>query len=746
MAKIFKKQQEVNNHAKRNNFDLSFQNHLTMKMGNLYPVFCKEVVPGDSFRINTGFGLKFMPLAFPVQSKMRAEMKFFYVRNKNLWNRWQDWVSGLKTASDGVVHPYISQNSDFFRTGSLADYLNIPTTLAVAEGGNIFQSCYFPTVAYDDGKGFNLYSLIISPVHRETYESLYPQHFSGNSTGIPAAQMQPIYETQLAQGYTYDRCLASIGSQSGYGCVFDFSRRMLSHNGSFEFFVGGSSSVDFSACYLLILSRDAGVTDVAYWDVRGQGSSSRANPNTGGTGYVISYDSVIEDTWNSLIGQGKECAFLLVIPTTEPTEGQSIDFYITQHCVASFDSASIREDDFQTPFDRSSDAIHINALPFRAYESVYQAYYRNPVNQPFYVNGVVEYNRYNTTLEGGADTTPYHIYRRNYELDFLTSALPSPQQGNAPLVGLSALGTITLEDESGITTAQAEIDDDGNITGLNVTSPIAGQTHAITLAQIATAGFSINDFRNTNALQRWLETNVRKGYRYLDFIAGHFGKSPEYRELDMPEFIGGFSRDVNVSQIVSTADTLVDGGKGLGQFQGMASCFGGSRHSISHYCDDYGFIIGILCVVPTPAYSQLLPKQFLKNSPLDYYFPEFAQLGMQPITYEEVCPVQTFNSMLQGDKVTLQDTFGYQRPNYDLVSNVDEIHGNFRSDLHNFLINRVFGTRPVLGNDFLQIDPDETNQIFVDQQPDGDNIIGQVVFDVKAKRPIPRVVIPSLGR
>ena len=748
MAKIFKKQQEVNEHPKRNNFDLSFQNHLTMKMGVLYPVFCKEVVPGDSFRINSAFGLKFLPLAFPVQSKMRAEIKFFYVRNKNLWDRWEDWISSLKTEADGVIHPYISQPASFFRTGLLADYLNIPTTLAVAEGGKIYQSCYRPIVGYSDsyaGDNYNLYSLL---THKNVGDPInvnpYGVDFS-NMTGVPSAGMQAVYLTSLESGFTYDRCLADpLRNASGFGVVFDFSTRVLSYHGSFSVPLQGQIDFSPSDCYLRILSRSAGNNDWRYWDVRGQASSERASVSNGSL--VISYDDELVYAWNSLVGLGKECAFLLVIPYSIPSEGDSIPWSINQHCVASFDSASIKDGDFQTPFDSTNDEIRVSALPFRAYESCYNAYYRNPVNQPFMINGVVEYNKYNTSVAGGADSVPYALKRRNYELDFLTSVLPSPQQGNAPLVGLSALGNLTIEDENGITTAKAEIAQDGTIVGLNVTSPIAGKEHALTLAQIATAGFSINDFRNTNALQRWLEVNIRKGYRYIDFITGHFGKSPEYRELDMPEFIGGFSRDVNVSQVVSTADTLMDGGKGLGSFQGMASCFGGSKHSITHYCDDYGFIIGIMCVVPTPAYSQLLPKHFLKYSPLDYYFPEFAQLGMQPISYEEVCPIQSYNGQLQGDKTSLQDTFGYQRPNYDLVSNVDEIHGNFRGDLHQFLINRVFGSRPVLGNDFLQIDPNETNQIFVDQQPDGDNIIGQVVFDVKAKRPIPRVVIPSLGR
>ena len=66
MANIWKANKDVNNHPNRNNFDLSFQNHMTMKMGDLVPVFCRRVVPGDSISINSAFGLKFMPMVFPV--------------------------------------------------------------------------------------------------------------------------------------------------------------------------------------------------------------------------------------------------------------------------------------------------------------------------------------------------------------------------------------------------------------------------------------------------------------------------------------------------------------------------------------------------------------------------------------------------------------------------------------------------------------------------------------------------------
>ena len=84
MANPFTSLKDFVDKPKRNTFDLSFQNNLTMKFGRLYPVFCKEVIPGDSFRIKPTFGLRFMPLVFPVQTRMQANLHFFYVRNQDL--------------------------------------------------------------------------------------------------------------------------------------------------------------------------------------------------------------------------------------------------------------------------------------------------------------------------------------------------------------------------------------------------------------------------------------------------------------------------------------------------------------------------------------------------------------------------------------------------------------------------------------------------------------------------------------
>lgn len=786
MANIWKEGANVNEHPNRNNFDLSYQNHLTMKMGTLYPIMCKEVVPGDSFSIDTAFGLKFMPLVFPVQSKMTAYVHYFYVRNKNLWSNWENWINGLQDC----VHPFIEKPSSWFKTGSLADYLDIPTTdISYSVGmrpvsreglpsglfyveGNVVTSPDGEVVSFDQVNN-NGYIL-----HNDIYG--YPDF----SHGSPNYTRRHVFDYGM---FMQDQTLY-------FAVDWPFSLNTLE---DFLFFVPDGSLVyrnltnpspDSEIFSINDKIADGTLKPLLYAAPAGECRLSNLTPSNfvgriniaqpaaspfliaslspAGSGNPIPAGS-FDEYFHGRFGSFSDYDFFLVFQHTMSSTGQDrfpssqnvekdalqlrscvfppVVFVQTYDTNGNFD-ASV------TPFGSDCNELHrirLNALPFRAYESIYQAYYRNTQNQQFYVDGEPQFNRYNTTLDDGADYTDYHLEQRNYEQDFLTSAMPSPQQGVAPLVGMTALGDVTIEDENGITTASAEIDDDGTITKVTLTSPAASVEHARTAMNIASAGMSINDFRNVNALQRWLETNLRKGFRYVDFIQGHFGKAPHYDVLDMPEFIGGTSQQVSVSQVTNMADTEAisgDAGK-LGMFVGSANCFGGTRNTVRQYCDDFGFIVGIMCVVPTPSYSQMLPKMFLKSDKLDYYFPEFSQLGMQPITYKEVTPIQSYKECIasSGEK-HMTDTFGYQRPNYDLVGYTDQVHGQFRTTLKDYLISRLFALRPELGNQFLRISPVDTNHIFSYTAPDADNIMGQVIIKISAKRPVPRICIPSLGR
>lgn len=792
MAKIFKQQQDLNNRPNRNSFDLSFQNHLTMKMGGIYPFMCKEVVPGDTFKINTAFGLKFMPLVFPVQSRMRAHVSYFYVPNRIVWPNFKNWVSGL----EDHVHPYISQSSSFFKTGSIADYLDVPTTVCnnIVLSSEIHSNTGVNVGAGSRRSGFSYTELIpaafASVLFDEAQSNRDPLYFINVNEFFEDAAQSSYYSF-----FHFDVPLPDLVSvAAGSGLSSSIRLRVVDsrHSGSSVgninipatlvlWLAYGSSlpvTTEHSRIDVLDPAIPIPITAVSPSSLRVPVHIQQFNSD-----YVrITFDDPVlwesaaayarafqdmDDTNNpefpvfDVVGTPNVFMSLVIsdanltaanfysygagsVASGKPLFKFTGDFRIVANHVEVADAAV-------TPFatEDGNTPLRISALPFRAYDMIVNSYFTNDVLQPLVdpTDDSVVYNRFLVNDKDGADTYPYKIRFRNYELDYLTSGMPSPQFGNAPLVGISALGELRLEDENGISTYKADFDDDGNITSVVATSAIASVNHARTAMNLAQLGININDLRSTNAFQRFLENTMRKmSNRYKDFTAAHFDVEPKHMELDMPIYIGGVSKDVTVNQITNmTAGNIVDGKSvPLGEFAGTAGCFGQTENTVTHYCDDFGFIIGVVSIVPDPAYSQLLPKHYLKNVPLDYYFPEFSQIGMQPVTYEQVTPVTAFQQQLAGDGL-LTDTFCYQRPNYDLVSSTDQVHGEFRLSLKDYLINRIFYLRPELSSDFVRINPSEVNDVFAYRNADEDTIVGQIVVDVKATRPVPRVVVPSLS-
>ena len=111
--------------------------------------------------------------------------------------------------------------------------------------------------------------------------------------------------------------------------------------------------------------------------------------------------------------------------------------------------------------------LKISSLPLRAYEFIYNAFYRDSRNNPFMIDGVPEYNKYLKSDDGGVETNEISFYRRNWESDHLTTACTTPQLGDAPLVGITSSGVATFTDVDG-TTHEVQLitspDDDDTIT------------------------------------------------------------------------------------------------------------------------------------------------------------------------------------------------------------------------------------------------------------------------------------------
>lgn len=720
---IFDATLDPNNDVKVNNFDWSHANNLTTQIGRVTPIFCDLVPAKTSFRVNPRFGLQFMPMVFPIQTRMKARISWYRYPVRALWKDYKDFVGNFR---EGLEEPYINFNSmnkirKMASTGSLGDYLGLPTTLV----GDYAHQATFPfsdsdfTISSDYATGFStLQEIFDNLVGAGASWSLFAVR--NISTTKPAYAVTQRLNLNIR--YSGTQVILPLEPSDSVPSATSISVMLRVNDEEYYNYTGGVTNISgTSQISISNLPQDGVIKDIVFGFTTNASNSSYAN-----------FTTIFIPSWN--VG----------IPYT--AQVGDIDLNSSPW----YNSESSNKDKQQK----------ILAYGFRAYEGIYNAYIRDNRNNPYYLNGQVQYNKWIPSDEGGEDNNLYELRYANWEKDFLTTAVQSPQQGNAPLVGITTYAQ-TVANEDGTTTElvkTALVDEDGKKYGLSFKTSEEGLEgveyieldngtqvrQARSLYDLATSGISIPDLRMVNCYQKFLELNMRKGYSYKDIVEGRFDVKVRYADLLMPEFFGGVSRDIDVNSVTQTVDQNIGKenptySEALGSQSGIAGVRGEANANIECFCDEESIIMGLLIVTPLPVYTQLLPKHFTYRGLMEHYQPEFNLIGFQPIKYNEVCPIQAYNA----NPNSLTETFGYNRPWYEYAQKYDVAHGLFRTDLSNFLMHRVFNQKPELAQSFLLVDPGQVTDVFAVTETT-DKIYGQIWLDITCKLPIARVAIPRL--
>jgi hypothetical protein len=744
MANIFRKKDQYIDRVNRSTFDLSFVNNLTMKFGAITPVCCLPASFGDSFQINARFNLQLLPTVFPIQTQLYVRLHFVYVRTRTIWKDWMNFFGG----DESVVPPYlnVSKDSSSFKfsvvddlqTGSLADYLGVPTTITGTYGAtSIVDNSNSPTIAVVNPNTDMLLESGYYAASIRSYESL--KAFISSSSSF-LSKFSSRADNDLKTGYNafvLPLSSVSFGSVDVLTLSLDFSK--FSTNAAtiineipFVSFYDSLETDEFA-----YFGSDKFVIEGSVLTLTFDSVKPSEHPN----GYVVLFMPWAEDSsvlvssnWFKYVTISAGSTYALTSLVSDLFSKVS---YVTTD--ASWTKPEASNCPFYSPDLGRLPPIPLSALPFRAYEAYYNAFGRDIRNNPFIVDGKPEYNRYVPSVEGGYDSYKYQLHYANWEPDAYTTALQSPQSGVAPLVGITSLGEATFRDAAGTTyTAQLETADDGDtVTGFQMKSSNAPADVVRNLIGMATSGISISDFRNVNSLQRFLEIRIRQSPRYKSLVKGLFDVNLDYDELMMPEFLGGISDTIPVYKVTQTTPT---DGNPLGSFAGQGSLQSGMRHVIRKYCPEDGYILGVMSVVPAANYSQLLPPHFTRMNLLDWHFPQFNNISYQPMLYKHLCPYQAYAV----NPTNINNVFGYQRAYWDLIASFDEVHGEFRGSMRNFVINRVFDKAPELSKDFLLVNPDHVNDVFAMTSENGDKILGSIAFDITKKTTIPRNSIPHI--
>lgn len=379
----------------------------------------------------------------------------------------------------------------------------------------------------------------------------------------------------------------------------------------------------------------------------------------------------------------------------------------------------------------------VNAFPFRAMAKIWNDWFMDE-----FLDDEIDFS-----TNGGLDTTinTSTLYTKCWQKDRFTNARISEELGNPVYLPLgltapvqSTGGLLAFEDANGSTVtlnsstsavAPGSRGDlqfySSSVNTQNIPSNGVLKYNKGLVTDLRTASSAkVSDIKTAFRVQQFMSEQARGGYRYVEHILTHFGvHSPDGR-LQRSEFLGGGRSPVTVSEVLQTSETSTTP-------QGNMAGHGinvNTNHAFTKAFNEYGCIIGLMCILPRTSYQQGLDRQFSRENKYDYLTPLLAPINQQAVLYKE----------LYTSGVTAQDNaiWGYQDQYDELRHRPNIVCGDMVDNMADWHFGRIFSSRPTYNKNFVHADP--SKRMFAVTDDTEDCCIVDLLNRVHAVRPLPK--------